>query len=191
MLGGGLAGSIFTISFKSLYDWFQRPRLKAEFGNEVKGAFVKHPFSCREYDSSTHGAKQWTRVKITNNGRATARNVRLIIGCIYNRSQNREWSIDSEVIDCNWAHLGETRIDIPPNTSRFADIMVIESVNQADKLMFTGKGAKNIPDCIERLSIKAMISSDNCETSQFTMFLRYQGLAQGMTFESTPQGSNV
>lgn len=110
--------------------------------------------------------------------------MRVIIVSVGNRTGDlTEWNFTQEIIDCGWSHIGETKIDIPPETWRFADVFVLEMTNAKSELIFTGKGARNIPGKIEILSIVAKVTADNCETMTVTLPLRYQGLQTGMKFD--------
>jgi hypothetical protein len=182
-LGGGLAGSILTQGAQKFTNWRERPILIAEFGKTGDGSIIQQHLPASNADSSTKCIQQWARVKVKNNGRSTARNVRVIITSISNKTSDfTEWEFDQEVIDCGWSHIDETKIDIPPYTWRFADIFVLEMTEANSDLKFTGRGATNIPGRIGVLSIKVMLTGDNCETTTATLPFRYKGLQEGMIF---------
>lgn len=185
-LGGGLAGAIVTLGTQNITKWWEKPKLAAEFGKEGDGSIIKHALPASNPDSPAQVIQQWIRVKIKNNGRSTARNVRVIIVYISNKTSDfTSWDFNREIIDCGWSHIYETRIDIPPRTWRFADLFVLEMTEGSADIRFTGKGAENIPGRMEIISIGAMITADNCETTTVTLPLRYQGLGKGMTFTTT------
>ncbi len=185
-LGGGLAGSILTQVVQKFTKWRERPILIAEFGEPGDGSIIQQDLPASNAESLTKGIQQWVRVKVKNRGRSTARSVRVIITSIGNKTSDlTEWNFDQEVIDCWWSHIGETKIDIPPQTWRFADIFVNEMTETRADLKFTGTGARNIPGRIEILSVRVMLTGDNCETTAATLPFRYQGLPQGMIFEKT------
>lgn len=185
-LGGGLAGSILTQGVQKYTKWREQPILIAEFGKARDGSIIQEDLSASNAESRTKGRRQWARVKVKNDGRSTARSVRAIITSIGNKTSDlTEWKFDQEVIDCKWSHIDETKIDIPPQTWRFADIFVLEMTEAQCDLTFTGTGARNIPGKIEILSITVMLTGDNCETTMATLRFRYQGLQEGMTFEKT------
>ena len=182
-LGGGLAGAILTQWVQKRAKWIERPILLAGFGKDGDGSIILQDAPASNADSSAKGIQQWIRVKIKNNGNSTARNVRVIIVSIANRTSDfTEWNFTREVIDCGWSHIGETKIDIPPATWRFADVFVLEMSTTRSELTFTGKGARNIPGRIEILSIVVKVTADNCKTMTVTLPLRYQGLQRGMKF---------
>ncbi len=185
-LGGGLAGSILTQGAQKFTRWRERPMLIAEFGKTGDGSIIQQDLPASSTDSSAKCIQQWVRVQVKNNGRSTARNVRVIITAIGNKTSDfTEWEFDQEVIDCLWSHIGETKIDIPSQTWRFADICVLETTEGNSVLTFTGIGARNIPGRMEILSVKVMLTADNCETTEATVPFRYKGLQEGMIFMKT------
>jgi len=185
-LGGGLAGSILTQGVQIFTKWRERPILIAEFGKKGDGSIIQQDLPASNVESPTKGIQQWARIKVRNKGRSTARNVRVIITSIGNKTSDlTEWEFDQEVIDCGWSHIDEKKIDIPPQTWRFADIFVLEMTEADSDLKFTGTGARNIPGRIEILSVKVMLTGDNCETTTATLPFRYQGMRQGMIFGKT------
>jgi hypothetical protein len=182
--GGGLAGAVLTQIVQWRTRRHERPILIAEFGKEGDGSLVRQDLLTSNSDSLVEITRQWTRVKIRNAGRSTARNVRVIITSIGNKTSDlTEWKFDQEVIDCGWSHIDETKIDIPPQTWRFADIFVLDMTETKSDLKFTGKGATNIPGRIEMLSIEAKITADNSDTTTVMLPLRYKGMRAGMIFE--------
>jgi hypothetical protein len=123
--GGGLAGAILTQGVLWFTKRRERPILIVEFGKDGDGSIIEQDLPAPDEGGPTQGRQQWTRVKIKNNGRSTARNVRVIIVSIGNKtSDEANWEFNQEVIDCWWSHIDETKIDIPPQTWRFADISV-------------------------------------------------------------------
>jgi hypothetical protein len=182
-LGGGLAGAVLTQWVQARRVWIERPILRAGFGKEGDGSIILQDSPSSDADGSSKAIQQWIRVKIKNNGKSTARSVRVIIVSIANKTSDfTEWEFTQEVIDCGWSHIEETKIDIPPATWRFTDVFVLEMFATRSDLRFTGKGARNIPGRIEVLSIVAKVTADNCDTITVVLPLRYQGLQKGMKF---------
>jgi len=182
-LGGGLAGAILTQGAQKFTKWRERPILTAEFGKAGDGSIIQQDSPGPTTESQAKTIQQWARVKIKNNGRSTARNVRVIIHSIGNKTSDlTEWEFAQEVIDCWWSHINETKIDIPPQTWRFADIFVLEMTEAKSDLRFTGTGARNIPGRIEILSVEVMLTGDNCESTKATLPFRYEGLRNGMSY---------
>ena len=176
--GGGLAGAFVTLATQKFTKWWEKPILVPGFGIDGDGSIINEPSP-----DAVQRKRQWVRLKVKNNGRSTARNVRVIIGSIGNKTSDQHaWDFTSEVIDCGWSHIDEFKIDIPPDTWRFADLFVLETTETNADVKFTGRGARNIPGRIEVLSITTMITADNCETKTDTLPLRFQGLEKGMTF---------
>jgi hypothetical protein len=182
-LCGGLAGAILTQWVQKRTKWIERPILLAGFGKEGDGSIILQDSPASDADSSTKVVQQWLRVKIKNNGKSTARNVRVLIVSIVNRTSDfTEWKFAREIIDCGWSHVDETKMDIPPATWRFADLFALEMSNTKSDVKITGKGARNIPSRIEVISITIKIMADNCETTTVSLPLQYQGLQKGMKF---------
>ena len=184
LLGGGVAGSLITLSIQGAMARYMRPKLIADFGSDVQGAIVEHPFTV-ETNPKVQGTKeQWVRIKIQNKGRSAASNTRVMIVAINNKAtQAKNWEFSKEVIDCNWAYIKDLSVDIPKDTYRFSDIARLKRENGNTTLEFTGIGAKNIPGGIERISVTVLISADNAETVTAEIKLRYDGDA-GMVFEN-------
>jgi hypothetical protein len=126
------------------------------------------------------------RLKISNNGRSTAHNVRLMIISISNNSvQALDWNFQNEVIDCGWAHIEERKVNIPRKTWRFADIFYLDRIDGNAVLKFADKAGDRVPGNIEKITFTVLVSADNCDTIEATVPLRYRG-TEGMVFEKTP-----
>lgn len=192
LLAGGLAliaavitllGLIAIERWKVNSGWRRRPILLAEYGEAGDGSLI-HEDTATSSDGSIWGKNQWARIRVRNKGRSTARNVRVMIVSLGNKTSDAsQWDYRQEIIDCWWSHIDESKIDIPPDTWRFADLFLLKMSNAKSILRFTGVGARNIPGRIEHITIGVKITADNCDTTEANLTLRYLGLEKGMSFE--------
>jgi hypothetical protein len=115
-----------------LRDWIFKPKLILSSADDDPSARIVMPLG----DDRVGG---WARIRVTNDGRATARNVRVRILSI-ERYENGQWHRERSELDARalgWANtVANETVDIPKSTSRPLDLLAVQRHGHGTKAHF-------------------------------------------------------
>jgi len=122
---GGLFGAISTVTVQYLREWRLRPRLIVTWDRRDGGCVVLTPV-VHATTLEPLGECRYLRLRIDNDGRATAKSACVSIVSIRRRVPGSgEDNFDEEVMDLTYPlarPTRATRADIPPKTHRFINL---------------------------------------------------------------------
>lgn len=175
----GVAGVLVSPFLLGFWDWCKRPVLTVPNTTDDDGTIIQQPVE----HSTTF--KQWVRIRVGNKGRSTAQGVRVLLVSIEGRApMHPSWVFRKQTVDCLWSHLDDlSKIDIPSQTERFADVLSLDPVGPgviSPELRFTGKGGGSVELGISnRLTLRFAITADNAKTVFVDRVLEYDGAERG------------
>jgi hypothetical protein len=129
-LSGGLAGAVLTQLSTQGLAWWRRPKLRISFSVNEPGCVVDTPADFTDKQGVTkRGQQRVLRVRVSNDGRTTARRAGVaVIEIMFHPSAGGAQIVTDDVLDLGLAIRGDTQFELPPGTHRFVDLFFVDEL---------------------------------------------------------------
>lgn len=147
-LTGGLAGSVITQLLNITKEWCLKPKLQCVLSKRENGCIA------------TTANGKYIRLKVKNTGRTIAKDVQVMISINGNQT---------EVYDSIWSGLEKNITNIPSNTFRYCDVLLVDTNNRINVVKFANTISEQVTE--KNLDFSISITASNAKTETATAII--------------------
>lgn len=186
MIAVGTVGAVLVALFWPVYlRYLRRPQLRISY--EPREPFCRHT-DMTDIDDGSAVPSFWMRVRVTNEGRSTARGCKGKLGTV--RSEDGEARADRDPMLLRWALAGMSEehqlepLDLAPNESDFLN--VVYATSRRTDAIFIATGPRSRPGFAPLLEagrahrITVAVYADNATWTHQEFVVRFHGTLDGL-----------